>query len=170
MRRGVPDLPQRADIQPHAVEAAKGFDMKKQTIPLPKGERSLTRVVAFLSSLPTDKAFKVEVSELRNSRSDGQNNALWGVAYKTLSEFTGHTGPELHDAFLRAYFGEVEKDVFGKKVIKPRRTTTTDEEGNRSLLSTMEFRDFYSFVQQKGAEIGCWVPDPDPLWFARDAA
>ena len=139
--------------------------MKEQTFILPaNASRDLTRVVAVLSAAPKDKSIKVTIAEARKDRSDPQNNALHGVAYKALSEFIGYTGPELHDLFLKAYFGKVEKELFGEVTVRPRRTTTTDENGQKNKLSTIEFNAFYAFVQQKGAEIGCWVPDPDPMW------
>lgn len=139
--------------------------MKEQTFILKAAvERNLARVVAFLSALPRDKDIKVTIGEAKKDRSLEQNNALYGVAYKALSEFTGYTGPELHEMFLRSYFGEVEVEVLGQRFKKARRTTTTDERGNRKLLSTIEFMDFYRHIQQKGAEINCWVPDPDPMW------
>lgn len=134
---------------------------KKQSFTFNPGD-DLSRFVAFLSAVK--KPVEVTIKEVTKERSDPQNSALYGVAYKALGEFTGYTDPELHDAFLRAYFGEVEKEVMGKLITKPRRTTTTDEDGKRSLLSTVEFNAFYAFIQQKGAEIGCWVPDPDPRW------
>jgi hypothetical protein len=138
--------------------------MKDQTFTLQPGEHSLTRVVAVLSALAKDVAWKITISRVKKERSDPQNNALFGVAYKTLGEFTGYTAPELHDVFLRAYFGTVERELMGQVITRPRRTTTTDENGARNKLSTIEFNAFYAFVQQKGAEIGCWVPDPDPMW------
>jgi hypothetical protein len=139
--------------------------MKEQTFKLlANAPRDLTRLVACISSAPKDKDIKVTIAEAKKERSDPQNNALFGVAYKALGEFTGYTAPELHDVFLRGYFGTVEREIFGEIITRPRRTTTTDENGQRNKLSTVEFKAFYSFVQQKGAEIGCWVPDPDPMW------
>lgn len=139
--------------------------MKEQKFTLPaNAQRDLTRVVAVLSAAPKDKDIQVTIGLAKKDRSDPQNNSLYGVAYKALSEFTGYTAPELHDLFLKAYFGKVEKELFGEITVRPRRTTTTDENGKKSKLSTIEFKAFYEFVQQKGAEIGCWVPDPDPMW------
>jgi hypothetical protein len=139
--------------------------MKEQKFILrSNSERDLTRVVAVLSAAPKDKDLQVTIGPAKKDRSADQNSSLYGVAYKALSEFTGYTAPELHDCFLRAYFGEVEVEVMNRRFTKPRRTTTTDEAGERKLLSTVEFNAFYKFIQQKGAEIGCWVPDPDPLW------
>lgn len=139
--------------------------IREQTIKFRRGLRTFASLMGFLSSIPNDEEFQVTIAPIKKERSDPQNNALYGVAYKALSEFTGYTAPELHEVMLRAYFGEVEREVMGKTVITPRRRTTTDEEGRKSKLTTLEFCAFYSFIQQKGAEIGCWVPDPDPLHF-----
>lgn len=139
--------------------------MKEQTFILRANTgRDLTRVVACLSAAPKDKDVKITIGEAKKERSYPQNNALFGVAYKALGEFTGYTAPELHEVFLKAYFGTVEKELFGETIVRPRRTTTTDENGKKNKLSTHEFAEFYRFIQQKGAELGCWVPDPDPMW------
>ena len=124
----------------------------------------MTRVVAVLSALPKDIDIELRISEAKKDRTDSQNAALHGVAYKALSDFTGFTVPELHEVCLRGYFGVKEVEIMGEIVKRPRRTTTTDENGDRNKLSTVEFNAFYAFIQQKGSEIGCWVPDPDPLW------
>jgi hypothetical protein len=124
--------------------------------------RDLTRLVAALSAFPKDVALRVVWGEAKRERTDSQNSALFGVCYKALAEFTGHTAAELHDMFLRSYFGEVEKTVMGTTITVPARTTTTDHAGKKSKLSTKEFNVFYEFIQSKGAEIGCYVPSPDP--------
>jgi len=143
--------------------------MREQSFPFRRGLRNFTRLVSFLSAIPAEQEFVVTIGPVKKERSNPQNNALYGVAYKALSEFTGYTAPELHEMFLRSYFGEVKKDLFGTVLVKPRRTTTTDEDGKRSVLSTVEFKAFYEHIQQKGAEIGCYVPDPDPeYWAHRD--
>lgn len=142
--------------------------MKEQTIQFRRGViRNFARLLGVLSAIPATDEFQVTVAPLKKPRSDDQNAALWGVAYRALSDFTGHTPDELHDSFVRAYFGEVEKEVFGKTVVRPVRTTTTDEQGRKRKLSTLEFCNFYAFVQSKGADIGCYVPDPDPMYHLR---
>jgi hypothetical protein len=138
--------------------------MREQTIPFRRGLRNFATLMGFLSAVPLTEEFQVTIGPIKKERSDLQNKALYGVAYVALGEFTGYTAPELHEVMLRAYFGEVEREVMGKTVITPRRRTTTDEDGKKKKLSTLEFAAFYSFIQQKGAEIGCWVPDPDPMF------
>jgi hypothetical protein len=139
--------------------------MREQTIPFRRGLRNFASLVGFLSAVPLTEEFQVTIGPIKKDRSDPQNKALYGVAYVALGEFTGYTAPELHEVMLRAYFGEVEREVMGKIIITPRRRTTTDEDGKKKKLSTLEFAAFYSFIQMKGAEIGCWVPDPDPMFW-----
>lgn len=141
-----------------------------ETFYLEKGERDLSKVVAFMSMLSKSSRWEVIVKRYQKPRSDPQNSALWGVAYKRLADFTGHDMEELHSIFMRAYFGEVEKDLFGLKCMRPRRTTTRDEFGNKDVMSITDFSNLYTFIQHKAAEIGCNVPDPDPLWFMKDDA
>lgn len=143
--------------------------MNKQTIYLDRGVRDLTRLVAALSSLATGRRWKVTIEPAIESRSDAQNNALHGVAYVVLRDFTGFSLLELHDMFLRSYFGVTEKTAFGVTISAPRRSTTKDETGKRSLLSTEEFAAFYAHIQERAASIGCYVPDPDPLLRKRAA-
>jgi len=143
-------------------------------IPLPaespeeRAER-IRGLEGFLFGLPADEDWEMLVRHPKTERSERQNNALWGVAYPPLTNYTGHTAPELHDHFLRAWFGEVEYEVLGMKHTRPRRTTTTDEQGKRDLLSTDDFANFYAFLQQQGAELGVWIPDPDPRLRVRAA-
>lgn len=135
-----------------------------QSFTLAKGERSLTRIVSVLSALAKDVEWVITIAKRKKDRTEEQNNALYGVAYKALREFTGYQDAELHPLFLKAYFGTRTVTAFGETVEIPRRTTTTDETGRKKKLNTEEFAAFYAFVQQKGAEIGCWVPDPDPMF------
>lgn len=118
---------------------------------------------SFLSRLPDTKSWQVEVKEYRKSRSNAQNNALFGVAYQAICRETGYDPDELHDAMCRKFFGTVGVDVLGMAITRPVRTTTTDEDGRRDVLSAAEFADFYAMVQRVGAEAGIDVPDPDPL-------
>lgn len=130
---------------------------------LDRGERNLAKIVSLLSSLSAGKMWKVTVSLYRRDRSGLQNNALWGVAYKIISDETGYELEEVHDYFLRKHFGAVEKWVFDDCQKKPRRTTTTNEKGEKDLLTTVEFNEYYETIQRIAAiEIGVVVPDPDP--------
>ncbi|MFA6125465.1 hypothetical protein [Sphingomonas sp.] len=118
----------------------------------------------FIDSLPETKSWEAEFKLYRKDRTDPQNNALWGVAYPPLAKELGYQLPELHETFCRSFFGEVTVEIAGRTWTKPRRTTTTNEQGKRDLIKWDEFKRFYALVQQTGAEMGVFIPDPDPLW------
>lgn len=145
--------------------------MKDQTFILRRGPRNFTSLVAFLSVLPNDKEQQVTISDVKKERSDLQNRALWGCAYKTLRDATGNDADDLHTYFCGEYFGWTEYEVMGQKRRRPLRTTTKDDHGNRSVITTLQLSDFYAFIQQRAAEtVGVYVPDPDPMWWSHDKA
>jgi hypothetical protein len=130
-----------------------------ETIVLPRVEenRNLTRVVAFISALPKQKAWRLRIDELKGDRTEHQNNALFGVAYPPLCAHLKCTDKELHQIMCEEFFGR--KTILGKTF--PVRTTTTDHDGNRDVINWEVFNDFYAKVQEMGAGCGVWVPDPD---------
>lgn len=131
----------------------------KQTFRLPKEnrERIADNLRQFVMTALPGKELRVEVCEYRKRRSDEQNKALWGVAYKTLRDATGHDADDLHTYFLGEHFGWETIDVMGQKRRVPKRRS--------SKLTTVEFAEFYAFIQQRSSEtIGVYVPDPDPFW------
>lgn len=129
----------------------------------------LANLLAFLQRLPETKSWRIEIKEARRERSLDQNNALWGVAYPPLCEATGYEPDELHTALCCKFFGTVEVFVLGERLLRPRRTTTTNEHGERDVMDRAEFARFYDMVQRLGAEIGVDVPSPDPFWMERAA-
>jgi hypothetical protein len=114
--------------------------------------------------LATDpkKPWEITLKPYKKSRSDEQNAALWGVAYPPLVAHTGFTAEEIHEAMCIGFFGKLPKYVLGEYLLYPRRTTTTNYEGERDLLSASVFADFYAYVQRRGAEAGVDIPDPEP--------
>ena len=129
-----------------------------QTFRLPKTdrERIADNLRAFVMSALPGKELRVEVCEYRKRRSHDQNAALWGVAYKTLSDATGNDPDDLHTFFLGEWGGWEMIQVMGQVRRVPKRRS--------SKLSTVEFSDFYAFIQQRAAEtVGVYVPDPDPM-------
>jgi hypothetical protein len=143
--------------------------MTEQSFTLDRGPRDLRRLFAFLAALDVTKAFEIIIRPAKKERSDLQNRALWGVAYKTLHKATGNDPEDLHEYFCGEYFGWVEYRVMGKRRLRPKRTTTKDDRGKRDVISTLELKDFYAFIQQRAAEtVAVYVPDPDPLWWQRE--
>lgn len=145
--------------------------MKEQTFILRRGVRSFTKLMAFLSVLDVTKEFQLTIGSVKKERSPQQNKALWGCAYKTLRDATGNDPEDLHEYFCGEYFGWDIKEVMGAKKKKPKRTTTTDYDGHRDVISTIHLQDFYAFIQQRSAEtVGVYVPDPNPEWWSYDKA
>lgn len=137
--------------------------MRKQEFVVGPGASSPDIAVsAIMDAVLARKKIRVTVQQFRRDRSDPQNRALFGVAYKELSEFTGFSRGELHQLMLKSYFGTTCIGQFGQTIELPLRTTTTDEYGHDSKLNTLEFQDFYEHVAQKAAEIGCVIPPLDP--------
>lgn len=129
-----------------------------------KGEDPARKLARLAATLSTAKAWRVKVEEHKRKRSDSQNAALWGVAYKTLRDETGNDPEDMHRYFCGEFYGWVEYEIFGQTRKKPRRTTTTDENGKRNVISTTDFMDFYAFIQQRAAEtVGVYVPDPNEV-------
>lgn len=128
----------------------------------------LSSLVHFLKNLGQDEEWEVIVKKFKRSRSDAQNNALWGVAYEALKRETGNDPDDLHVFFCGEFFGWKTELVMGQPRKKPKRTTTKDEAGKRDVLPWDRFCEFYEFIQQRAAQVGVYVPDPDPNW--REAA
>lgn len=132
--------------------------MPTQTFRLPKTDRQriADNLRDFVMTAMPGKELRVEVCEYRKRRSQDQNAALWGVAYKTLHDATGNDPEDLHTYFLGEWGGWETIDVMGQKRRVPIRRS--------SKLTTVEFAEFYAFIQQRSAEmVGVYIEDPDPL-------
>lgn len=122
-------------------------------VPAANREGAAKRVHDFVLAALPGKVLDVTVKERKRKRSDPQNRALWGVAYATLKRETGNDPEDLHEFFLGEHFGWEVYDVLGQKKRRPRRRS--------SNLSKVEFAEFYAFIQQRAAECGFYVPDPN---------
>lgn len=147
--------------------------MDPRAILLPKEDRErrkvrAQRVATFLSGLDTGKAWEVLVRPFKRSRSNQQNRYERGVACFLLSQAVGYEPEEIHDYLCGTYWGWKQvacpKTPNNPKGIRdvPIRTTTTNDRGERDVLSKTEFADFVAFIQRFGAKHGVMIPDPDP--------
>jgi len=104
----------------------------------------------------TEMPYKVKVTK-GGSRSLEQNRYLWGVCYETILEHglkeQGWRAEDVHEYFLGEHFGWETLEGFGRKRIRPLNRS--------SRLTKMEFVDFVDFIQQKAAEMGVVIPDPE---------
>lgn len=145
-----------------------------QRFVLHAGDDSWTRILAnawaLLNGLSKSRSWVIEIKRYVKERSSDQNRALWGVAYPPIVEATGQEATDWHEYFLGEYFGWVECRMFGRRRLRPARTTTTGFNGEDAKLSTAEFAEFYNFIQRRAGENGIYVPDPDPLHHERSRA
>jgi hypothetical protein len=143
--------------------------MTSLTLPPDVRAATVDRLAAMLLIAFPGQEVEVSWEVVKPERSSKQNRALFGHAYKVIAKETGLSGradmEQLHTDFCRAYFGEVAVTVLGRVHVKPRRTTTTDEQGKRDVISGAEFSVFYGDVERKAGEFGIWIPPPDPRWF-----
>lgn len=128
----------------------------------------ILRVARFAAKMLPGKELEIVCRRYVKKRTDEQNSALWGVAYPPIMNHMGLSGErereELHEYWLGEYFGWVEYKIMGQRKKRPRRTTTTDENGRKDKLTTAEFAKFYDFIQRRAATFGIFVPDPDPMF------
>jgi hypothetical protein len=118
------------------------------------GRENAGNAVQFLDRLPKEKAWLVEVSESRPRRSDEQNRYLWGVVYQAITDrLEGWTKEDVHEYCLGECFGWETVEGLGRKRLRPLKRS--------SRLSKTEFVDYVAFIQQRMAEHGIYIPDPN---------
>jgi hypothetical protein len=131
-------------------------------------EPVVSKLAKFLLSLPTAKAWRVEVDQFQQERSSQQNRYLNGCCYTPIAKALGYELPEVREFMCGTYWGWREKAVPKKPSnldgveSVPVRTTTTNEHGRRSVLSKADFADYVAFVQRFAASKGIYIEDPDP--------
>lgn len=130
----------------------------------------LANALTFISALPESKDWRITIDRYRKPRTDRQNDYHWAVIVKILSEAMGYEGEDVHEFLCGTHFGWVEKRVpkspnfpSGIQVV-PRRTTTRDEHGQPSKLTTIQFSEFVEFCQRFAASKGIYIPDPEQSW------
>lgn len=133
-------------------------------------EHDMDRLLQEIMSLPKDSIWRVTWEQAKSERSLQQNKYLF-FCYGLISKEQGYEKADLHEDFLKRHFGVRLKKVppcreypQGLKEV-PIRTTTTDENGRRSVLGKLAFAELVEFVQRYSAEnYGVYLPNPDPDW------
>jgi hypothetical protein len=128
-----------------------------ETIILPRAcdrSRLIERIVGFLSALPVEQAWKVEVAKHQQRRNDQQNRYLWGVVYAAFRKaLPGWDADDVHEYLLGEWAGWEVIEGMGRKRMKAIRRS--------SRLSVQEFAEYVDFCIRKGAEHGIFVPEPE---------
>lgn len=126
------------------------------TIPIPaeNRERAVQRVSDYLRAARPGKALVVTVAEQKRKRSDEQNRYWWGVVVATFCKaLEGWSAEDVHTYLCGEHFGWERIEGLGKVRLRPIRRS--------SRLNKTEFAGLVAFAQQKGAEHGIYVPDPE---------
>lgn len=91
----------------------------------------------------------VEIKEKKRERTLRQNSYLWGVVYAYISEHTGHSAEELHDAFKQMFLGR-NFITMGDKEIEVTKTSTT--------LTAEEFGEFVDRIIEFAGTLSIAIP------------
>jgi hypothetical protein len=87
----------------------------------------------------------------KKDRSNEQNRYMWGVVYRLLADYTGHSPEEIHEAMKYEFLLNHES-----KLKVPRST---------SELSTLEMEDYLSRVREFASmELGVYIPEPNEYY------
>jgi hypothetical protein len=145
--------------------------MPSRAIPATNREDAIASFARLVQHFMPGRELVVKVEEFVPERSAKQRASLFGVAYRALMEQMGLSGArekdQLHADMCGEYFGWREKPGLGSTLRSPLRTTTTDENGRRDVLSVRQQMAFYAWIQRRAAEFGYDVPDPDPEWYRK---
>lgn len=123
-------------------------------------QQQLERFIAFL--LEQKLPLSVECKPWKRTRTNDQNAMLWAM-YSPLAEHMGYDAEDIHEWMCGRMWGW--KDVKVPKTPRnpeglasvPVRTTTRDENGKRSVLTTAEFSKFVDMVDRIAAQAGIFV-------------
>lgn len=85
----------------------------------------LAQAAQIVATLPAEKQWRVEVTELKARRSLAQNRLLWAI-YTAISNATGHTTEEIHEA-CKAKFLEPKVIALGKEAVTVSGSTAQQE-------------------------------------------
>ena len=150
------------------MTAVRTLDVQTFVLPETGRERIADNLHAFVLAAFPGKRVRITVRRDTKQRSLEQNAYLFGVCYPPLREATGYELGDIHEFLLGGHFGWREKRVpksakFPDGIERvPLRTTTTNAEGRRAVLSKMEFGEYVDYVQRFAAQHGVFIPDADP--------
>ena len=119
-----------------------------------RGKIQLENKTAYLCWLGSLEGKEVELTvyKRRKRRSKSQNQYVWGIVYEVISESTGYTTDEVHEA-MKMLFLRVHRDGLPDTV-----RSTSD-------LTTAEFSDYVDKIKRWASEkLGCYIPDAGEVW------
>lgn len=96
--------------------------------------------------------YMVTVEKEKWRRSNEQNSYLFGVVYKTISDYNGDTVNDLHQYFKRALLPPKFVKAMGKEIKIP--SSTTD-------LNKVEFGEYIERIRAEVAPMGIIIPEAE---------
>ncbi len=116
-----------------------------------KGKEVLDAPHRYAVHKATLEGQKIEIilRKRTKQRSNPQNNAYWGIAVKILSNHTGFSEEEIHEALKQKFASRVDPDT-GLTIVE-----------STAKMDTARFNKYYEDVQRWASEfLGCYIPDP----------
>lgn len=94
-----------------------------------------------------NKGIKVILRRIKKDRSNKENRYYWGVVVKLLSNHTGYSSDEMHDALRMLFLRDTDR-----KILTIRSTTS---------LTTVEFEFYLTQIREWASmELDCYIPLP----------
>jgi hypothetical protein len=119
-----------------------------------KGKPVLDRPNKYLVKLASLEGKRVElVIRLQKSkRSNQQNAAYWGIVIEILSNHTGFSKDEIHEALKQKFASRVDPDT-GLTIVE-----------STTKMDTKRFIQYYEDIQRWAAEfLDCYIPNPNEI-------
>ena len=114
--------------------------------PVLEDQRNYNLVIASFNG----KEIELIISAKKKNRSNSQNKYYWGVCLALISEYTGYSENEAHDAMRMLFLVNRENKI-------PTLKSTTK-------LSTVEFEKYLSDIRMFASnELGCYIPEPNEV-------
>ncbi len=107
-----------------------------------------------------DCDLEIIIERKHATRSLAQNAFYWSVVVASLSEHTGYTPDEIHEILKAKFLPKTRAitdrngEIVGEFVIG----------GSTTALNKIEFGEYIEQVRVWAAELGVYIPDPDPEW------
>ena len=119
-----------------------------------KGKLILDKPNKYLVKLASLEGKKIElvIRKKKSQRSIQQNRAYFGIAVEILSNHTGFSKDEIHDA-LKQKFASRTDDKTGLTIVE-----------STAKMTTIRFMEYYAGIQQWAAEfLNCFIPSPNEV-------
>lgn len=116
----------------------------------------LNNCLAFITRLPLDKEWSVEIKPFKKQRSDSQNRLYWSWIH-CFSDYNGDLPDDLHDHFRKSFLGYKRTKVLGKW--RKRLISTTE-------LNVEQFTAYLNRIEMVAREIDLQLPKPDDYKYA----